>query len=99
MGNLIAVISRFLPGRNTVKGVALLLFMLWVVYGFNREPFRQNQPIWMDDFDQWRSNWSDNERKYYSLRGDERDLALWKYRQYLQGVHQMELSDWGGQGH
>ena len=83
MGNLIAVISRFLPGRNTVKGVALLLFMLWVVYGFNRKP------IWMDDFDQWTSNWSDNERKFYNLTGEEFDKAQDKYRKYLRGTSQM----------
>ena len=96
MGNL-QLISRFLPGRNTVKGVALLLFMTWVVYGFNRKPY--NQPIWETRMEDDRRGWSDNERKFYSLQGDEWDQALGKYRQYMVGASQMQMSDWGGQGH
>ena len=88
---IVQLISRFLPGRNTVKGVALLLFMLWVVYGFNRKPY--NHPIWTQtDYDKWRQGWSDNERKYYSLRGDELSRVMDKYRKYLHGTSQMRQS-------
>ena len=93
---ILQLISRFLPGRNTVKGVALLLFMLWVVYGFNRKP----HPIWTQtDYDKWRQGRSDNERKFYNLTGEEFDKAQDKYRKYLHGASQMQMSDWGGQGH